>query len=82
MPKAPATFVFYDGDSLMGLPVLHVDDGLIAGEGAAFEQAVEQRRGRALLHKWGCGAINLTGRQTRQFDGFRSRSRSGTTCRR
>lgn len=49
-PCAPETFAFYDGDSLMGLLVLRVDDGLIGGDGAALEQAM-QLRGRAALDK-------------------------------
>lgn len=70
VPYAPATLAYYDGGFFMGLLALHVDDGLLVGDGAAFEQAAQAFRGRAPLDKWRRGQIQFTRREIRQNDEF------------
>ena len=65
-----ATFLLYDGDKVVGALVLHVDDGLTAGEGPHYEAAIQALRGRAPLDQWRRQSFDFLGRHVTQLDDY------------
>ena len=70
VPFLPATFVLYDQLGLCGILILHVDDGLTAGEGRRYDKALKDLQSRAPLDKWRQGVFEFTGRRIRQKEDF------------
>jgi len=65
-----ATFILYDEGRMVGLLLLHVDDGLTAGDGAYYEKKMQDLRKLAPLNAWRRGTFDFLGRRVRQHDDF------------
>ena len=71
IPCLTATFILYDSAGrVCGLLVLHVDDGLTAGDGEHYERTIQELRKKAPLNAWRRGKFEFLGRRVKQHDDF------------
>ena len=67
VPFLTAVFLLYDGEKgLVGVLLLHVDDGLTGGEGPRYRKALDDLKARAPLGQWREGKFEFTGRTLEQ----------------